>query len=361
MTRRLLAGGWTLALLLMLGGCPLPPVDDGPPLLDQEPNETFDAAVALVLDDGNTLRFGGNIDTTSDTDLYRIDSLNPGDRLIVDVRQRDSQLDAVLIVFDTAGNMQAFNDDRAIDGSDVNPFLDFVVNGQQGAYYIGITAFQGGRTSGGYEVGIQVIAGSGPAGAAPAVVYLNWLGGLLDSVTLGTTTLPPFSATQVGLSAADTVPLKQQIEALVRSRYANYDITIVSSDSGPRPTAPHSTVFFGGDNSRAFALAEQIDVMNTDADDVAIIYTEPFRTAFGRQLTRDELATAMGNTVAHEIGHLLGLVHTRDCLELMDATCSNNALLLDQQFGRARLDTAVFPIGWQDAVDWLTRLLGWSA
>jgi hypothetical protein len=42
----------------------------------------------------------------------------------------------------------------------------------------------------------------------------------------------------------------------------------------------------------------------------------------------------------------------------MDATCSNDALFNDQSFDRSPVDRATFPIGWQNATEWLESLLG---
>ncbi len=71
-----------------------------------------------------------------------------------------------------------------------------------------------------------------------------------------------------------------------------------------------------------------------------------------------QMATAIGNTVAHETGHLLGLVHTRSCSDLMDTTCANDRILSPQQFTRAQLDISVFPFGFLPETDYLTWVLG---
>ena len=63
-------------------------------------------------------------------------------------------------------------------------------------------------------------------------------------------------------------------------------------------------------------------------------------------------------TVAHWIGHLLGMVHTHECPDLMDTSCVNDRLLVPQQFSTAPIDGSVLPFGQQPERDLLTWILG---
>jgi hypothetical protein len=55
---------------------------------------------------------------------------------------------------------------------------------------------------------------------------------------------------------------------------------------------------------------------------------------------------------------LLGLVHTADCADLMDTRCTNDSILVPQQFGTAVLDHSVFSLGLQNELELLDWILG---
>jgi hypothetical protein len=170
--------------------------------------------------------------------------------------------------------------------------------------------------------------------------------------------LTPFDAGDLGESSDATEEIKDRVQQFVEDVYAGYNLVLLNSDDHPRPTGAHTTIYFGGNNRRAFAISEQVDAYNADAADDGIIFTRSYRLAFSIDPTVGEVSVAVGNTVAHEIGHLLGLVHTTDCNELMDSTCGNDRLLRPQEFGVAPLDERVFPLGSQNAADLLAWTLG---
>jgi hypothetical protein len=75
---------------------------------------------------------------------------------------------------------------------------------------------------------------------------------------------------------------------------------------------PHSTVYVGGDD-RVFrgygsfrGLAEKVDMGNQDPSDAAFVFTDCFATWKGDDLG---YSTAVADTIAHEVGHLLGFAH----------------------------------------------------
>ncbi len=352
-----------LALLPALTGCPTPfdPTGADTPYLDEANNGTFKDATALPLSDTRSLRFRGEISAEGDVDVYDLGTLAVGDRVTVDVQAVGNVLDPIMAIFDADENLQALNDDRVADGTDLNPYLDFVIRGKGGAYFLAIAAFPSSRTTGSYEVGVEIDVDAAVALPEPAVVFFDWDGGNVSNPSLGQYSLVPFDAAQVGLSSSDTEELKDRVQDVVADRYSAYNFLLYNSDDDDVPAVPHATIYFGGNSHYAFALSEHIDVMNAQKEDVAIVFTRAFDGAFIRDLTLAEMGTAMGNTVAHEIGHLMGLVHTSDCLALMDSTCSNESLLLNQQFKRAPIDDGTFPIGWQDAAELLGWMLGLSS
>lgn len=366
--------GMSLTLVAALagalaGGCPQPqPNDNGGndnadvPFLDAQNNSSIDTATKLTLQSSSgvdRIKFAGAIAAGDSLDVYDLGELAPGDEVTIDVTRTSGDLDAVAAVFDAGETLMAFNDDRTPDGSNLDPRIEFTLRGDAGTYFLGISAFGDSNSTGDYEVSVEVRRNSGTPNPAAQVVFLDWNGG--DGVrveNVGVFDLQPFDAADVGLSSSQTALFKQKVQQIVSSRYDGLDLILLNSDDDDEPAFPHSTVYFGGNNRRAFAISEQVDSYNGDPSDDTIIFTESFQGAFFSRPTFEQMASAVGNTVAHEIGHLLGLVHTADCSDLMDTSCGNDRLLQEQRFRKAVLDFSVFPIGVQDSAELLAWILG---
>lgn len=348
-----------LAALVVATGCPF----GDPNQIITDPNaiingsdDPLTGATKLNLSGTDkTLQFRGALNRSGDVAVYELGSFAAGDRLRIDVQRTSGNLDATMALFDNNVELIAYNDDRTPDASDTNPLLDIVLRADTPACYLAITSYPGDVTTGGFTATVRVQRGGSVPAATGQVVLLDWDGGASVVVpNVGVFDLPVFSATQVGLSASDTEAFKARVQAVVEQRYTGYNLIVLNTDDDGVPAAAHTTVYFGSRSSRAFAISEQIDTYNADAGDDSIIFTESFAEVFPRA-TLEQMATAVGNTVAHEVGHLLGLVHTAACDELMDTTCYNERLLTAQEFGTAPLDSSVFPWGMQDA----REILGW--
>ncbi len=159
-----------------------------------------------------------------------------------------------------------------------------------------------------------------------------------------------FAAEDIGRQyAGQTDVLRSKIVETIRGLYAEYAVEILSSDEDPAPTEPHATIYFGGESGRFLGLSDGVDQANLRCDDAAIVYVDAFALYDVMALSAAELGRMIGNTAAHELGHLLGLCHTRGAQQLMDDSRGAWDLAGESLLGRAPLAETVFPFGMQDA------------
>lgn len=352
-------------MLITVCGCPpLQPSggnNSGIPNLDTGNNSTFGSATSVPLTESVSFEFAGSIQSATDLDLYNIGAINKGDRISVDVQAADpNKLDLVAAIFSSEQYLEYYNDDRS--DTDLNPLVDFVLRGDTGPYFLGITQYFNNSATGNYTVTVQITPDVGVPPPHEQIVFLDWAGGQNVTVAnVGTFDLPPFNAADLGPYGGQTQEMKDAVQQIVEERYAGFDLVVLNSDDDPVPSEPHSTVYFGGFDQFAFAISQQVDPYNADSSDDSIVFTKSYNTAFQQHPTFEQMAQAVGNTVAHELGHLLGLVHTADCKDLMDTSCGNESILVPQQFLVALLDRSVFPVGQQnepELLDWILGLAG---
>jgi hypothetical protein len=203
------------------------------------------------------------------------------------------------------------------------------------------------------------------ASTAPApnrqIVYLDF--GPAGNVQIHTKPpidLAAFSADALGTAyVGQTAYMHDLIVAAVRADYADFDVEIVSSIEAGPPIAPFSTVYVGGRGDGLLGLADAIDRYNRDVTESAIVYAETFSIYQRMNLSTEEMAAMIANTISHELGHLLGLYHTAAPGDVMDTTASVWELTENQSFSRVPLYHEVFPAGFEDCPALLGVGVGW--
>lgn len=216
-----------------------------------------------------------------------------------------------------------------------------------------------GSAGGAFRIRATRAAGAEIPAPQSQVVWLNF-GGAQGVSVHGSQALSfgPFEGDSLGATyAGTTATLKQAIVEVVRADYAPYNVTIATSDDGPAP-AGASIVHFGGYDSGLLGLADSVDGYNRVTQQNAIIYVDSFAPYEVMQLTPDEMGEMIGNVASHELGHLLGLYHTRDPNDVMDTTGTAWQLAQTQDFLRASLEPSVFAIGSEDSPTMLALSVG---
>jgi len=332
-------------------------------VVEREPNGSFGQAIAAEFDANGSAHLEGTVGSAPDLDVFSIGMIKSGDRIVIRTDTTGSNLDISIALFDASGKLVSANDDA---GGTLDSFIDVTARHDGDPYFLVMTgsAFAAAGThTGSYSVEVTIETGGTSPSPAAQTLFLDFDGALVNIPTIFSQpfVLGPFDAGDIApVYAGQTETLKQLIVETVRQNYERFNVDIVTSDQGePGPGVEFSTLFLGGFDSSVFGIAEDVDFYNADFCDDAIIFTASFSpVVFSGTPTVEELAIAIGNVASHESGHLLGLNHTDDDLDLMDDASPADAFIEDQEFMDAPLSSDIMPIGSQDGVLLLSEIVG---
>jgi len=282
-----------------------------------------------------------------------------GTRVVVDLTTADT-LDGAIAIFDDTGATPLINDHRNVYLGRQEPFVDIVAQRDSKACYIAVSATPGYSARGNYALSASKTDGQAMPNARPQTILLSFTGG--SNVKIGSRSpveVPTFNAADINtVYTGETQALIDEVVFRVREDYADLDVTILSTSEGDRYSSGMTRIYFGTFDPALLGVAEGVDEYNSDTDQVAIIFTDTFSAFMQLNPTMEEMGLALANVTSHEIGHLLGLIHTADPQGIMDVTASLNQLLTDQTFRGSRIYEDVFPVGFQDALQMLLDTVG---
>lgn len=322
------------------------------------PNHQFELAEYVeIAAEPRVIR--GNINGADDVDVYDLGRVMPGDRVVVSMTAADS-LEGAIALFDDAGTTLLINDHRNVYLGRVDPFIDVIVRRESQACFVVVSATPGFDSSGDYAL----LASKGPPVALPSprfdVVLLGFDGE--GSITIGNrlpVDVPAFDAASIShVYAGETEAMIDEIVDRVRRDYEPFDVTILSTSEGDRAEPSHTRIYFGTYDEALLGVAEGVDEFNATRSQEAIVFTDTFEAFMRLNPSRKQMSQAVANVASHEIGHLLGMVHTNDPFGIMDVTASLSQLVTDQAFTRSPIYAAVFPLGYQDALQYLLDTVG---
>lgn len=331
-----------------------------------EPNGTFLDPIVAVFDDDLRAALQGTIEDSGDLDVFALGQGMAGDRIVVETFTRGSSLDVSIALFDGEGRVMEVNDDQCDDFENeqcLDSKIDFITRhgGENTFLVVGRSAFaDSDRRTGSYTVNLKLHPGTPVPPPRGQTLILDFDGATVASPVLGNRTLDAFDAERIDIRyRGRTQEMQDVILEVMVQNYERFNLNIITSDDVPPAGTMVSTIFFGGFHSTAFGLAENVDSYNIDACDDAIIFAESFSPdVFSFRLTAREMGIAIGNVASHEAGHLLGLNHVDDDLDLMDDRSLADAFLADQEFLDSDLSTDILPIGTQDSALLLFETLG---
>lgn len=192
------------------------------------------------------------------------------------------------------------------------------------------------------------------------LVYLDFSGASKVVVqSRPPTSFAAFDAASLGTQyAGTTATVKAALIARIARHYAAYNIELISSDDVPPPSAPHSTIYIGGKADGWLGLADKVNEYNQVEDANAIVFAENFALYENMQLTPEEIGAMIGDVVAHELGHLLGLYHTATPECLMEGAGSVWDMIFGRELRTDALASSVFPVGQVDLPQILADTVG---
>ncbi len=321
--------------------------------------ESWAAATPVPLPDSGSVGVSGRIDTTADVDIFDLGPVKTGDRIMLTTEQKEG-LDAAAGLFDPEGNLLAVNDDRAYSVGWYDPFLNHVIREDLPHCYLALAASPAHPSTGGYTFTIQRTRNEYVPELRGQAVLLDFDGDAAVQIgSRASFSIDAFDAADIDARySGKTDQVVDIIESLVTQEYSPYDVDIYSTADGNMPSGPVTRVLFGGYDAALLGLADNVDPYNSNLAQECVVFTDTFRLFMPLNPSADEIATALGNVAAHELGHLLGLYHTQDPGEIMDITGSAQSLLKDQTLHVTELEDSVFPIGSQDPAMLLMQALG---
>lgn len=331
-------------------------------VLDGEGNDSFAAPSLLKIKPGTNRGAWGRIDSVGDIDIYDLGAVEAGDRLVVEVESPD-RLDPVVAIFDADENVISLNDDRDYFGGQIESYIALTFRHDTPHCYVAVAASPQTQTAGEYGLSVSLSAGDEPPEPKSQIVLLNFDGA--DAVEFGgraPVDIPPFAAGDISAKLAGrTDELIQMVLDYVGDDFTGVDVEIRSSRGDAIAGQLVSTVHFGAYDPGLLGVAENVDEFNARPVQEAIVFTDTFAAFNGLDPTPAEYAQALANVASHEIGHLLGLMHTRDVRGVMDISASLRQLLRNQAFARSPLAAGSFPTGFQDAATQLVENVGGDA